>query len=53
MNLCYFGMSLKFWCSRDWAVAFMTIDEQPLPVPHYCGMCCERAWGVMLKNNDT
>ena len=39
MHLSCLGMSLKNSAhSTDWALVFVTIHKQPLPLPHYCGI---------------
>jgi hypothetical protein len=38
MHLPYFGMSLKFCWSRNQALAFANIHQQPLALPHCRGI---------------
>jgi hypothetical protein len=38
MHLSHPGKSLGFHCSKRLALALATIHQQPLPLPHYCGI---------------
>jgi len=37
-EICHLRMNLKLHCGKNWALAFTSLHEHTLPLPHLCAL---------------